>query len=292
MTLANSSINDSSVQHRNHTILCVDDEANILNALRRLLRREPYRLLTCTSGADALALLAQNEVHIVISDQRMPKMSGTEFLRQVKDLHPHIIRIILTGYTDVDTIKQSINEGHIYKFFLKPWNDQHLTLEIRQALEQYELIEANKRLHDKAVLQNEELKQINENLEKIVAERTQSLERQNQVLQLSHAILEDLPIPIVGISSESIIVLANKAAQEYFSECQAFQVGELVGDLFDDLDEDQLLEMINLSQCREIIVRCKRSGKPISMEIRPFTGRYAGSGAILTTAGVRHPESN
>ena len=127
-----------------HTILCVDDEQNILNALKRLLRKENYRLLTGGSGKQGLEILAENKVHVVVSDHRMPEMNGTEFLKQVRETYPNILRIILTGYTDVDTITEAINEGHIYKFFLKPWNDQNLKLEIRQALEQYDLIQANK----------------------------------------------------------------------------------------------------------------------------------------------------
>lgn len=269
-----------------HTILCVDDEVNILNALKRLLRKEPYRLITCTSGAEALEHLANNAVHIVISDQRMPKMSGTEFLKQVKEQYPDIIRIILTGYTDVDTITQSINEGHIYKFFLKPWNDQHLMLEIRQAIEQYELIEANKRLHEMAVQQNAELKKINENLEHLVTERTRSLEQQNDALQLSHAILEDLPVPIVGISSELIVVLANKAAQEQFGKQTPIPLGEPICTVFDQLDEASLTEMIASSR-RQLLCANQMAEKPKAViELHPLTGRYAGSGAILTAVPV------
>jgi response regulator RpfG family c-di-GMP phosphodiesterase len=265
-----------------HTVLCVDDEANILNALKRLLRKETYRLLTCTSGKEGLDLLAQNEVHMVISDQRMPEMNGSEFLRQVNERYPHIIRIILTGYTEVDTITKSINEGHIYKFFLKPWNDQHLTLEIRQALEQYDLIEANKELHKKAIAQNEELKRINENLEDMVRERTQSLEIQNQALQLSHAILEDLPLPVIGISAEMMIVLVNKAAQHYFGANQLLQIGDHICEYFDGFSESQLTSMIGSAVYHRICGQCKSGQEAFEMELRPLTGRYAGRGAILS----------
>lgn len=267
-----------------HTVLCVDDESNILNALKRLLRKEPFRLLTCTSGLEGLELLAQHEVHIVISDQRMPKMSGTEFLRQVKELYPQIIRIILTGYTDVDTITQSINEGHIYKFFLKPWNDQHLTLEIRQALEQYDLVQANKRLYEMTVQQNDELKQINENLENIVADRTHSLEQQNQILQLSHAILEDLPIPIIGISAELIIVLMNRAAQECFCFERPLPLGEAASDVIPGLDDGFLAEMIRASRRTNILLSSGNKDRPCTATLYPLTGRYIGRGAILTAA--------
>jgi DNA-binding NtrC family response regulator len=83
---------------------------------------------------------------MVISDQRMPKMSGTEFLAALKTKYPDVLRIILSGYTEVDSITESINKGHIYKFLSKPWNDHNLKLEIKQALEQYDLIQANKKL--------------------------------------------------------------------------------------------------------------------------------------------------
>ena len=103
-----------------HTVLCVDDEEGILHSLKRLLRKEDYRLLTSSSGAEALKILEKNDVHLVISDQRMPQMSGTEFFAAVKERYPDTIRVILSGYTDVDSITESINKGHVYKFFLKP----------------------------------------------------------------------------------------------------------------------------------------------------------------------------
>ncbi|MEJ2041468.1 MAG: response regulator, partial [Desulfosarcinaceae bacterium] len=144
------------MQEYHHTILCVDDEPNILQALKRLLRREGYRMLTATSGKEALEILSKEEIHLIISDQRMPEMNGTEFLAQVKHAYPDVLRVILTGYTDVDSITESINKGHIYKFFLKPWNDHTLKLEIRQALDQFDLIQANKKLDEKIVEQNDQ----------------------------------------------------------------------------------------------------------------------------------------
>lgn len=129
-----------------HTVLFVDDEKNILNSLKRLLRKQDYRLLTAMSGEEGLKILAENDVHLVITDLRMPKMTGIEFLSRLRVDYPDVIRIILTGYTDVDTLIESINKGHIYKFFLKPWDDQDLKMEIRKALEQYDLMAANKHL--------------------------------------------------------------------------------------------------------------------------------------------------
>jgi response regulator RpfG family c-di-GMP phosphodiesterase len=152
-------------EDKQHTVLCVDDEQNILSSLRRLFRKESFRVLTASSGPDGLQRLREEEVHVVISDQRMPGMNGTEFLAQVKEEYPDIIRIVLSGYTDVDSITESINKGHIYKFLLKPWNDENLKLEIRQALDQYELLQTNRRLSNTVLEQNETLKKLNEDLE-------------------------------------------------------------------------------------------------------------------------------
>jgi response regulator RpfG family c-di-GMP phosphodiesterase len=264
-----------------YTLLCVDDEKNILNALKRLLRKENFRLLIGNSGKEGLEILAENEVHVVVSDQRMPEMNGTEFLKEVKDRYPNIIRIILTGYTDVDSISEAINEGHIYKFFLKPWNDQNLKLEIRQAMEQYGLIQDNKRLHDQVLQQNEELKKINENLESIIEKRTQNLEFQNRALQISRAILDDLPTPIIGVSAEMMVVMTNKALNHYWGENTPIQLGIPVDEVFGADVSQALTECLNSCEKRSL---CGASihGRSVDIELIPLTGRNKGHGAIIT----------
>ena len=115
------------------TLLVVDDEPNILSALSRLLRREGFQILTATSPNDAFELLAKNPVQVILSDQRMPEMSGTEFFARVRQLYPETIRIVLTGYTDLDSVTDAINRGAIYKFLTKPWDDDQLREQIREA---------------------------------------------------------------------------------------------------------------------------------------------------------------
>jgi response regulator RpfG family c-di-GMP phosphodiesterase len=122
-----------------YTILFVDDEANILQSLKRLFRREPYTILSASSGKEGLKLLAETPVDLLISDHRMPEMTGVEFMAEVKRRFPDIMRIILTGYTDVNSITAAINEGNVYKFILKPWEDDRLKETIREALEVYGL---------------------------------------------------------------------------------------------------------------------------------------------------------
>ena len=116
-----------------NSLLLVDDEQNVVNALRRLLRREGYRIMTANSGAEALELLALHPVQVIVSDQRMPGMSGVDFLSKVKELYPETVRISLSGYSEVSTVTDAINKGAIWKYITKPWDDEVLTQEIRTA---------------------------------------------------------------------------------------------------------------------------------------------------------------
>ncbi len=207
-----------------HTILCVDDEKNILNALRRLLRKENLHVLTAESGKAGLSVLDREAVDLVVSDQRMPEMSGVEFLEKVKARFPDVIRMILTGYTDVNAITESVNKGHIYKFLFKPWDDNALVLEIRGALHHHDLIASNKALHKKLMEQNQALREINEELERRVRGRTQVLEIQNRALELSRDVLDIVPLPVVGVSTELMVVLMNQMACETFGH--RFGIGD------------------------------------------------------------------
>ena len=268
-----------------HTVLCVDDEENILHSLKRLLRKEDYRLLSASSGEKALEILKENYVNLVISDQRMPNMNGTEFLAKVKECYPDAIRIMLTGYTDVDSITESINKGHIYKFFLKPWNDQNLKLEIKQALEQYDLIQDNRKLNEKVFEQNEELKKINENLERMVQERTKELEIQNKALELSRAILEDIPFPVIGVSIEGMIVMINRMVQSLSDNGNNFEIGKRLLDCFSS-DVEKMLNEVLATGTSRVIEGYKLSGEVYDIDIIPLSGRFRGKGVILTLRPV------
>ncbi|MCD6294049.1 MAG: response regulator [Deltaproteobacteria bacterium] len=268
------------MNERKHTILCVDDEESILHSLKRLLRKESYRMLTASSGEEGLDLLSGNEVHLVLSDQRMPGMNGTEFLAKVKENYPDTIRIVLTGYTEVDSITGSINKGHIYKFILKPWNNQNLKLEIKQGLDQYDLVKSNKSLHKRVLQQNEELKNINNDLEKIVKERTMDLEIQNQALELSHAILEDLPIPIIGISNEMIIVLINSKVQELSVKDGHIAVGKKISECLSREVEEKIANVFK-SNTSDTYKKCRLGEEVYNVDFMPLSGRFRGKGIVL-----------
>jgi response regulator RpfG family c-di-GMP phosphodiesterase len=131
-----------------HTIMMVDDEVSITKSLHRLFRKENYHTLTASSGQEGLELLekAENPVSLIISDQRMPKMTGAQFLERAKKIYPDAIRFLLTGYSEMDAIVDAINKGEIHRYLTKPWNDDDLLLQVRQSLEHYELVSENKRL--------------------------------------------------------------------------------------------------------------------------------------------------
>jgi CheY-like chemotaxis protein len=120
------------------TLLLVDDEENILRALTRVLRSEGYRILTAASAHAGLELLRQHEVQVILSDQRMPEVSGTEFLSKVKRMYPDTVRIMLSGYSDAAAVTDAINRGTIYKFLTKPWNDEDIRLQVRGAFDAHQ----------------------------------------------------------------------------------------------------------------------------------------------------------
>ncbi len=127
-------------------ILFVDDDPNVTAALKRSLHREPYEIFTADSAADALKILALNKIDIVVSDERMPGMSGSVFLGQVRNAYPDTVRIILSGQADLEDVVRAINEGEIYRFCMKPINAADLGVTIRQAIQQKRLLEQSRRL--------------------------------------------------------------------------------------------------------------------------------------------------
>ena len=122
------------------TLLIVDDDVNVLSSLHRLFRPEGYQILTASTPAEGFEMLALHRVHVIVCDQRMPSMSGTEFLSKVKELYPETIRIILSGYTGLEAVLDSINRGAIYRFYTKPWDDTQLRDNIRLAFQHYWMV--------------------------------------------------------------------------------------------------------------------------------------------------------
>lgn len=150
-------------EEKRYRILIVDDEMNVLRALSRSLRKEPYEVITATSANIALDYFSEKPFDLVISDYMMPKYNGIEFLSRIHEDYPDTIRIILTGYADMDAAIKAINEGGVYRFLTKPWNDEDLKITIRLALEHLALLRENRRLAN-------ELKQKNQVLQALEGE--------------------------------------------------------------------------------------------------------------------------
>ena len=165
------------------TLLFVDDEASILTSLRRLFRPQGYRILLANSGAEGLEVLEREEVDLVISDMRMPEMDGAQFLSAVRERWPRVVRLLLTGYADMDSTIAAINDGGIQRYIAKPWNDNDIGLIVSDAIERARLEDENARLLELTAQQNEELQQLNGALEERVAERTAELEAANEKLR-------------------------------------------------------------------------------------------------------------
>lgn len=128
------------------SLLIVDDEPYVIASLKRALVDEHYDIYSAGGGAEGLNLMKKHRMKVVISDEMMPKMTGAEFLSFVKEQHPETIRIMLTGHASIEATMRAVNNGEIYRFFIKPWNDIELILAIRAAVEKYDLAAENSRL--------------------------------------------------------------------------------------------------------------------------------------------------
>ena len=136
----------------NDTVLLVDDEESILKAIERLLIEDDLRILKATSGDEAMEVLSQEEVAVLVSDNLMPGMKGTELLSRVKQISPDAVRILLTGFADVETVMSAINEGEFFRVLVKPWNDNVLKHTIVEGLKRYQIIRSLKKADDAATL--------------------------------------------------------------------------------------------------------------------------------------------
>jgi response regulator RpfG family c-di-GMP phosphodiesterase len=187
-----------------HTLLCVDDEANILQSLRRLLHGSGYRVLIAHSGAAAIAVLEQEAVDIVISDMRMPEMDGAQFLEAVRSRWPGVTRMLLTGHADIGAVIGAINRGEIYRYITKPWDDHDMLLVIRLAFERRALEHDKRRLEALTQEQNEQLRLLNQGLEATVQERTAALQQSNIALSGANGKLKTNFITTIKILASMI----------------------------------------------------------------------------------------
>jgi signal transduction histidine kinase len=146
-----------------HTILVVDDEPDVVKSIQDLLRFD-YKVLGATRATEGLRLLSEQPVHVVLTDQRMPEMTGVDFLRHLRDTHPDMVRLLVTGYADIRAVIDAINEGNVYRYVTKPWEPEELQAVVREAVERYDLIAERRRLMEELKGKNEELSRTNAEL--------------------------------------------------------------------------------------------------------------------------------
>jgi CheY-like chemotaxis protein len=235
------------------TLLLVDDEPNILSALHRLLRRDGYTILTSDDPEKALAILANQTVDVILSDQRMPGMTGVEFLRRVRQTHPDTVRIALSGYTDLQFITDAINEGAVYKFLTKPWDDEQLRSHIREAFRSKQISDENLRL-------GQALQAANIELQALVREQELQARRIETVLDTLQEVLQLVPWPIIGVDAEGLIALANTAADAKLSGDGAPLLGRFAAEVLPETlrawlrDPAQIPDQASQAGCRYRVI--------------------------------------
>jgi diguanylate cyclase (GGDEF)-like protein len=222
------------------TLLLVDDEPSILSSLRRLLRGDGYRILTANSGSEGLQILAENVVDVIVSDQRMPEMTGVEFLRKVRQSYPDTVRIVLSGFTELQTVTDAVNAGAIYKFLTKPWDDEQLRSHIQEAVAYGAIANENRLLALQVRTANQKLAAVNRQLETVLARQQSEIERGEISLDIVHEALDNVPVPVLASDDLGTIVLANRAAQGMFAAYGLLlgcDVRQLFPDVPDRMDE-------------------------------------------------------
>ena len=186
-----------------NNIVILDDEQNILNSLKRLFRDEPVKIFTTTDYKEALDIIHREKVKVVLSDHRMPEVSGIEFLTMVKKDHPMIIRMLFTGYLDIGVAEDAINKSGVYRFINKPWNEEELKAAILQGIDRYNLQEENLILNQAIKKQNAELIEINTKLKNMYESQR----------AFTSTVSHELRTPLASIKTAIDIIISGSAGE-------------------------------------------------------------------------------
>jgi EAL domain-containing protein (putative c-di-GMP-specific phosphodiesterase class I)/FixJ family two-component response regulator len=194
------------------TVLLLEDEENIRGDLVQLLRRDGCHVLRTGSAQDALGLLASHRVDVIVADQHLPEMSGTELLRRAKQLHPDSMRMLLSDYADLKSVTDAINESAVYKFLPKSWDSEHLREQIREAMQSYEIKKAHDSLVQQLAAANQELTLAKQLLERKVDQTLLDSLNSIVTLKASQEVLDCLPNAVISVDLNGVINVANKSA--------------------------------------------------------------------------------
>jgi two-component system NtrC family sensor kinase len=206
------------------SILFVDDEEFVLTALQRHFLDEDYTILTANSGREALAILENQPVQVVVSDFRMPEMNGGELLRQVSHQWPETVRIVLSGYADISAVISAINDGAIYKFVTKPWQEHELKAAIVEALEKQRSLVQMRKLAEQALAEASQLL----DTDKVLADEDMDskialMDQENRKLRLYRGVFHAIPLAILFFDSTGELSDATDSVQKLF--CGSAQGG-------------------------------------------------------------------
>ena len=224
-----SESNTDSPLYSDMTLLCIDDESSILRSLQRLFHRKPYKILVTDSAKNALKIIENTPVDVIISDMRMPEMDGATLLEKVAKSHPHTYRIVLSGFADFEATVAAINLGKINRFINKPWNNEELINSVEEGLEQLRLKKENINLKRKVEKQNKLLKSLNNDLEERVNLRTKQIRASLLRNERNNKACEKMLFNFIAINPELSGGFAKNVGQ------LAGRLGEQLG-----LDKDAL----------------------------------------------------
>ncbi|MES2115683.1 MAG: EAL domain-containing protein [Pseudomonadota bacterium] len=269
------------IQKQKRSLLLVDDEQNIVSSLKRLLRKDDYQIYTANSGQEGLDVLAQHAVDVIVSDQRMPGMLGADFLRKAKLLYPDTIRIMLSGYTELQSVTDAVNEGAIYKFLTKPWEDELLRGHIAQAFQLKEIADDNERLHLEVRTANHELAAANRRMEELLLRKERQISRDEISLNVAHELLQHLPLPVIGMDDAGMIAFINGAAAALFQHSGALLGNEacmVLPELFPDAEQAG-------APAHQTVI----GGQRYAVMVYPMGARSASRGSLITLSRSEAP---
>lgn len=201
------------------TVLCVDDEEFILKAFKRLMRKEDFRILTACGGEEGLEILAREEVHIVASDQKMPGMSGSQFLSKVRRQYPDAIRFTVSGYVDSDSIRSSILEGGIDRFLTKPWNKDQLVTSFGQCVEQFRIMERGRDLATQSGMTAQAIQQLEQLRVQLIADLISAE-------PFDIASIQRLPLPTITTDGSGTVLSIHEAVGRHWKNLAQLQAGD------------------------------------------------------------------
>jgi len=230
----------------NHKVLFVDDEANILSTIRRTFRSSDYECFFSESPEEALDLIKENKMSVIISDMRMPGMNGAQFLEKSAEIAPDSVRMILSGFSEKDSVMKAINQGHVWSFLTKPWENEELRLSVKNAISVHEDSLLKKKLANELEEKNIALSEMNHKLEEKVKERTEELEARSDILELilnknnTSLIMSKIETQLLKMNGmkEPKIVIGKDIKTGDFPIQKA---GVLLGSLQHNMSEDKLL---------------------------------------------------